>query len=196
MAQRIATEYVKAKLQLTREEMIRFVRFFDEQQVRLHVKVLDNGSQEVVLEDRAGREEIRFTFEREEELYVCVLSCRLLHPGLTNAMRKAVMTFKGDAIVRRIYSHYTMIYHYESGMVRRIEEKNDAGLRLVFQYKDRLGELERQFREREVERRIERLQSRINELLDLRNGACSAGEVQGIDRQLQICSHQLFVLEA
>ena len=38
MAQRIATEYVNAKLQLTGEEMTRFVRFFDEQQVRSKCK--------------------------------------------------------------------------------------------------------------------------------------------------------------
>lgn len=196
MAQRIATEYVKAKLQLTSEEMIRFVRFFDEQQVRLHVKVLENGSQEVVLEDRAGREEIRLTFQHQDELYVCELSCRLVHPDLTNAMRKAVTIFKGDAVVHRIYSHYTMIYHYRSGMVRRIEEKNDAGIRLVFQHKDRLGELELRFREREIERRIERLQSRIDELLDLRNGARGRSDICDIDRQLQLCAHQLFVLEA
>ena len=189
MAQRIATEYVKAKLQLTSEEMTQFVRYFEEQQVSLHVKVLENGSQEVVLEDRAGREEIRLTFERQDEVYVCELACRLLHPKLTNAMRKVLSIFKGEAIVNRIYTHYTMTYYYEAGTVRRIEEKKESGTRVVFQYKDRLGQLEQQFRICEVERKIEYLRTAINELLDLRNQADSELQLRTIDERLSQYSH-------
>ena len=67
MAKRLATEYVNAKLQLTNEEMAEFIRLFEEQQIHLQVLVLDNGNQELVLEDVAGREEVRLTFERQQD---------------------------------------------------------------------------------------------------------------------------------
>jgi hypothetical protein len=196
MAQRLATEYVSAKLQLTSEEMKQFIRFFDDQQVCMNVKVLDNGNQELVLEDVAGKEEVTLTFERQQNHYVCELSCRLIHPKLTNAMRKAVTAFHGDAVVNRIYSHYTMIYHYTNGSVRKIVESTASGTRVVFEYKDTLGQLERVFRSRLIEREIELVNNAINELLDLRNQTKDRLQIAGIDERLSMLTRKLFVLEA
>jgi hypothetical protein len=195
MAQRIATEYVKASLRLTAEEMAGFVRFFEEQHVRQQVRVLENGNHEMVLED-TGREEIRLTFERQQDRYVCVLSCRLMHPKLTNAMRKAVAAFRGDAIVNRIYPNYTMTYHYEQGNVRKIVENTAGESRIVFEYKDTIGKLEAQFKSTEIEREIGAVQHAINELLDLRNQCKGRDEVAAIDERLRRYTRQLFVLEA
>jgi len=196
MAQRIATEYVKASLQLTADEMAGFVRFFEDQHVKQQVRVLDNGNHEVFLEDDAGREEVRLIFERQQDRYVCVLSCRLVHPKLTNAMRKAVSAFHGDAIVNRIYPTYTMIYHYVQGSVRRITEQSKNETRVVFEYKDTLGQLEQHFNCNEVEHSIVHLQKGIDELLDLRNQCSEAEQVALIDECLREHTHKLFVLEA
>ncbi|MUT64506.1 non-ribosomal peptide synthetase module [Paenibacillus sp. NEAU-GSW1] len=196
MAQRLATEYVNAKLQLSNDEMSQFVRFFEDQQVRQQVMVLENGNQELVLEDVAGREEVRLTFERQQDRYVCVLNCRLVHPKLTNAMRKAVSAFHGDAIVNRIYSQYTMIYHYMNGSVRRILETTGTSTRVVFEYKDTVGQLERVFRSRLIEREISLVHSAINELLDLRNQASDRDQIAAIDERLSEQTRKLFVLEA
>jgi len=196
MAQRIATEYVKASLQLTSDEMAGFVRFFEEQHVRQQVRVLDNGNHEMVLEDDAGREEVRLIFERQQDRYVCVLSCRLIYPKLTNAMRKAVSTFHGDAIVNRIYPSYTMIYEYEQGAVHKITEHSKGEARVVFEYKDTLGKLEAQFQSNMIEQSIDNLQSTINELLDLRNQCTDRNQIDLIDERLKQYTHQLFVLEA
>lgn len=196
MAKRLATEYVNAKLQLTNEEMAEFIRLFEEQQLRLQVLVLDNGTQELVLEDVAGREEVRLTFERQQNYYVCELSCRLVGPRLTNAMRKAVSAFRGNAIVNRIYSHYTMIYHYKNGSVHQIVESSKTGERVVFEFKDTLGQLEQLFRSHLIEREISLLDSAVNELLDLRNQTKDAEEISKIDERLTDLMHKLFVLEA
>ncbi|OXM15337.1 non-ribosomal peptide synthetase module [Paenibacillus herberti] len=196
MAQRIATEYVNAKLQLTREEMTRFYRFIKEQQVRFSVMVLDNGSQEAVLEDSAGREKVRFVFQQEDDRFICQWSCRITQPALTNVMRKVVSVFKGDAVVNRIYSHYTMIYHYQAGAVQRIVEQTANGDRLVFQFKDTLGELERTFRMKSVEGEIEWLKRAVNRLLDQRLAASTEQAKQEVDQQLAELSNQLFALEA
>jgi hypothetical protein len=196
MAQRIATEYVQAKLQLTRDEMTRFLRFFDEQQVRLGIKVLDNGSQEVVLEDSAGREEIRFVFQQDGGRFICEWSCRITNVALTNVLRKAVSAFKGDAVVNRIYSHYTMSYQYVSGAVHRITEQTAKGSRIVYQFKDTIGELERAYRLQSVEGEIQWIQLAVNDLLDRRIGAASEAEKQEIDFSLKRFSDRLFVLEA
>ncbi|CAM4362087.1 non-ribosomal peptide synthetase module [Paenibacillus tarimensis] len=196
MAQRLATEYVKACLQLTAQEMAKFVRFMGDQNVRMKVRVLENGNHELALVDEAASEEIRLTFERHEELFVCVLSCRLVHQKLTNAMRKAVSTFRGDAIVNRIYPNYTMVYHYKKGAVQKIEEHAAGETRTVFELKDTLGQLERVFHNRQIEFEIERIQSAINELLDLRNQSKNPAEISDIDARLKQHTQKLFILEA
>ncbi|MBW7476195.1 non-ribosomal peptide synthetase module [Paenibacillus oenotherae] len=196
MAQRIATEYVKASLELTAEEMAGFVRFFEDQHIRQQVRVLDNGNHEMFLEDDAGREEIRLTFKRQQDRYVCEMSCRLMHPKLTNAMRKAISTFRGDAIVNRIYPTYTMTYHYEQGAVRSIHENTNGETRVVFQYKNTIGQLEAQFRSNEVEREIGAIQNTINELLDMRNQCSDRTQIAIIDERLKEQTKQLFVREA
>ncbi|MCM3746735.1 non-ribosomal peptide synthetase module [Paenibacillus pasadenensis] len=196
MAQRIATEYVHAKLQLTRDEMTRFFRFIKEQQVRFSVMVLENGSQEAVLEDNAGREKVRFVFQQEDGQFICEWSCRITQPALTNVMRKVVSAFKGDAVVNRIYSHYTMTYHYQAGAVQRITEQNDAGSRVVYQFKDTLGEMERTFRMNTVENEIDWLKRAVNRLLDQRIAAGTDEDKQKIDLQLSEMSSRLFALEA
>jgi hypothetical protein len=196
MAKRLATEYVNAKLQITNDEMSGLIRLFEEHQLRLEVLVLDNGNHELVLEDVAAREEVRLTFERQQDYFVCVLSCRLVGPRLTNAMRKAVSAFRGSAIVNRIYSHYTMIYHYRNGTVLKIIERNESGERVVFEFKDTLGQLERVYRSRLIEREIGLVGSAVNELLDLRNQTKNAAEIASIDERLAQLRHKLFVLEA
>ncbi len=67
MANRLATEYVKTCLQLTEAEMDSFIRMFKDHGASMQVKVLENGNQEVVLQDDAG-EEIVLSFERKNEL--------------------------------------------------------------------------------------------------------------------------------
>ncbi|RJX41438.1 non-ribosomal peptide synthetase module [Paenibacillus pinisoli] len=196
MAKRLATEYVNAKLQLNQEEMTRFIAFMEDQQLRMQVLVLDNGNQELLLHDIAGREQVRLTFERRQDYYVCELSCRLVEPKLTNALRKAVTAFRGNAIVNRIYSHYTMIYHYRNGAVQKIVESSEAGERVVFEHKDTLGQLERVFRSRLIEREIGLIQGAVNELLDLRNQTVDRAEIATIDQRLTELTHKLFVLEA
>jgi hypothetical protein len=196
MAQRIATEYVNASLQLSADEMTGFVRFFEEQHVKQQVRVLDNGNHEMVLEDDAGREEVRLTFERQQDRYVCVMSCRLIHPKLTNAMRKAVSVFHGDAVVNRIYPNYTMNYSYVQGAVHKIVEHAGGNTRVVFEYKDTLGQLEAQFRFTDVEQEIQVLQGAINQLLDLRNQCENEGQIAVIDERLRRHTRSLFVLEA
>lgn len=196
MAKRLATEYVKACLQLTAQELSKFIRFMGDQNIRMQVRVLEGGNHEMALVDESGKEEVRLTFERRDDLYVCVLSCRLVHPKLTNAMRKAVSAFRGDAIVNRIYPTYTMTYHYKNGAVHKIVEQSKGAPRTVFELKDTAGELERVFMSRQVEREIARIQDAINELLDLRNQCEGEAEKRAIDERLRECTQQLFVLEA
>ncbi|SFS58181.1 non-ribosomal peptide synthetase module [Paenibacillus sp. BC26] len=196
MAQRIATEYVNASLQLTAEEMAGFVRFFEDQHIKQQVRVLENGNHEMVLEDDAGREEVRLTFERKQDLYVCALSCRIVHPRLTNAMRKAVSLFRGDAVVNRIYPHYTMIYHYAEGTVRKIVEIKNNESRVIFEFKDTVGQLEATFRVNDIEKEIEIVQVAINQLLDLRNQCSDRGQISLIDQRLAQHARALFLMEA
>jgi hypothetical protein len=195
MAQRLATEYVKTCLHLTEAEMSSFLDLLTMNQVNPRVKVTENGSQEVVFQDGED-EEVCLSFERKNGYYVCEGSCRLSNPKLTNLMRKAVAQFKGDAIVNRIYTSYTMNYVYKRGSVVQIMEITPSSKKLVFEYKDTLGQLEQMFNQRVVEREIHLILKQINVLLDERNGTQQPEQKLQIDDELKSLTHKLFVLEA
>lgn len=196
MAHRVATEYVNASLTLTEAEMPRLISLCETQQLRLQVFILDNGTQEVVLEDDAGGESIHLTFERSDGEYRCVLTCRVVQLKLTNTLRKLVSSFKGDAVVNRIYPSYTMVYHYIRGAVVRIVESNGIHLRVVFEHRDTLGFMENQFNLCSVEEEINRLRGSVNELLDMRNQMRDPQTIAEIDQSLKYHSRMLFTLEA
>jgi hypothetical protein len=196
MAQRVATEYVNASLTVTEAEMPRLISLCEIQQLKLQVFVMDNGNQEIVMEDEAGGEAIRLTFERCGGEFACKLSCRVVKPKLNNALRKLVAHFKGDAVVRRIYPGFAMIYHYERGQVARIQESRGGEFFNVYERRDTAGRLEAQFRLQSVEEEIGYLRSAVNALLDLRNRVERAEAVQWIDKRLEQHSRRLFALEA
>ncbi|SYX82209.1 non-ribosomal peptide synthetase module [Paenibacillus alvei] len=194
MARRLATEYVKASLQLTEAQLTRFVQSLAKQSIVGRVKVLENGNQEVVLEDGQG-DEIIFLFEKQGNRYVCVTSCRLVHPKLTQVMHKLVATFRGEAVVNRIFAGFTITYYYADGAVRKIVEQKEEP-RVIFEHKDTVQDLHNMYRNEYVEIRIASIKERINNLLDKRNRSLSADEVQAVDQQLAALAKQLFILEA
>ncbi len=196
MAQRVATEYVNANLQLSEAEMPKLISMCELQQLRLQVFVLDNGNQEVVLEDESVGESIRLTFERADGRFRCSLTCRVVHPKLANALRNLVATFRGDAVVNRIYQGFTMIYHYIQGKVARIVECKGTNLRTVFEHRDTAGRLQTLFNLLSVEEEINRLRNSVNDLLDLRNQTEEPGLIREIDQSLKYHSRMLFALEA
>ncbi|MCG7410183.1 non-ribosomal peptide synthetase module [Paenibacillus sp. ACRRX] len=195
MARRLATEYVKARMQLTETQLSRFIQSLVGQSLVWHVKVLENGNQEVVLEDDQG-DEVTFLFEKQGNRYVCVTSCRLVHPKLTQVMHKLVATFRGEAVVNRIFAGFTMTYYYVEGAVRKIEEYKDDQFRTIYEHKDTVRELQLLYKQDTVEQEISYIQRRINRLLDARNRAMTDMDITHIDQQLNELVHQLFVLEA
>lgn len=195
MARRLATEYVRAHMQLTEVQLSRLLQSLVGQSIVWHVKVLDNGTQEIVLEDGKG-DEVTFLFEKQENRYVCITSCRLEHPKLTQMMQKLVSTFRGEAIVNRIFQGFTITYFYMDGMVRRIVENRDGDMRIVYEHKDSASKLQHVFVKKTVEREIGETQELINRLLDERNRTHDSQEITRIDGELQQMVHQLFALEA
>lgn len=196
MAQRLATEYVKTCLELSEAEMSEFIRLFRDHKATLQVMVLENGSQNVVLLDDATGEEVVLTFERQANSYVCIGSCKLCSPNLANLMRKAVSKFKGNAVVNRVYSGYTMVYYYDRGVVVKIVERRGTHQKVIYEHRDTLGSLERLFEKKEVEREISGLYREIDQLLDLRIMTAESVIRKQIDERLSNLSHRLFVLEA
>ncbi|ETT31969.1 non-ribosomal peptide synthetase module [Paenibacillus sp. FSL H7-0942] len=194
MAQRLATEYVKATMKLSEPQMHQFLRMTEDGRLHHRVKVLDNGCQEVVLGDVSG-EEVHFPFDRIEGFYICELSCRLVNLHLTNVVRKLFVTFKGDGVVHRIYKGFTMTYVYAQGTVRKIVEKTGENTRVIYEYKNTLLELQHLFQARDVEREINRVYAEIDSLLDTRKDA-TADQLHQIDETLARHQKRLFELEA
>ncbi|PZE19995.1 non-ribosomal peptide synthetase module [Paenibacillus xerothermodurans] len=175
--------------------MAMFIQMFVDHQASMRVRILENGNQEVVLLDDAGQE-IVLSFERQSGAYVCRGTCRITNRNLVNLMRKAVAAFKGSAIVHRHYETYTMVYEYERGTVVKIMELRNSQQKIIYAYKDTMGELEQLFRKDEVEQEISRVKFQINSMLDLRNAIDETAVREHIDRRLAELTHHLFVLEA
>ncbi|TVX87231.1 non-ribosomal peptide synthetase module [Paenibacillus agilis] len=194
MARRLATEYVKARMQMTEPQLTLFLSSLPGQTLVWRVKVMDNGNQEVVLEDGQG-DAITFLFEKQGNRYVCVTSCRLLRPKLTQIMHKLVMEFRGEAVVNRIFAGFTMQYVYAEGKVCQIVEQQGEQARIVYEQKDFARDLQMMYGQDIVEQQIAVIREQINELLDARNRELN-DQVTFIDQQLHELSHQLFVLEA
>ena len=195
MAQRLATEYVKASLTLTGTDMTRLEQMLAEQGIMFQVMVVENGSQQLVFHDDSG-EEVVLSFERRADKYVSEGSYRLNTMRLANLMRRAVAAFKGDAIVNRIYSNFTMVYYYERGTVVKIVEMNEHYRKVIYEYKNTIGRLEQLFQDRHIESEIMLIRDRINVLLDERLRADDEQFVRVIDGQLKEQTYRLFVLEA
>lgn len=196
MAKRLATEVVKACLHLSEAELSSLMRSMTEQKIRLLVKVLENGNQEVVLTDESTGEEVTVTFERKSEMYVLEEGFRTTSTRVADVLRKIIVRCKGDAIVHRIYQGFTMAYHYAQGSVVRIEEITNEQRRTVYACKNTLGSLEHAFRRTDVEDEIRNIRHEINMLLDQRNETGDPGILAHIDRYLSVLTHRLFILEA
>ena len=195
MAHRLATEYVNAKMQMTDIQMNQFLQNTVPLQVNFRVKVIDGGGQEIVIDDDSG-EEVHLSFERKNGMFVCVLSCRLITPRLTNTVRKLFSAYKGSGKVNRIYNGFIMSYDYLEGTVRRISQLTDGSCTLVYEYKNTAGELQRLYESREAEVEIDTIRGHINCLLDQRLAAAGPTAIQSIDEQLRSYNQQLFMLEA
>ncbi|WMT40141.1 non-ribosomal peptide synthetase module [Paenibacillus sp. D2_2] len=195
MAQRLATEYVNASLRLSEVQMSQFVHKVYDPRVRQKVKVLENGSHEVVLEDDGG-EEVCLPFDRRDGYYVCELSFRLEQPRLTNVMRLLFSAFKGSGLVTRIFNGFMMMYYYQEGRVRKIVEYSRDSYKLVFEHKDAEGNLQQMYHNNDVEQEISRIHESINALLDSRFITNDSVVVNQIDDQLREHSRRLFALEA
>jgi len=195
MAQRLATEYVKASLTLTEAEMAQLEQLLAEHGIDFDLNVFGNVGLELVFRQDDG-EEVVLSFERRAGKFVSEGSYRLSALPAANMMRKAVSLFKGDAVVNRIYANFVMVYYYERGSVVKIVEKNDRYQKVIYDYKNTAGRLERLFQKRRIEQEIEAVRGRINALLDRRLTASLEQEKAVIDRELVLLRNRLFVLEA
>lgn len=195
MAQRLSTEYVKASLTLTETEMTQLERMLMDQEIIFRVKVLENGNQQLVFRDDSG-DEVIISFEFRAGMYVSEGSYRLNTLRLANLMRKAVSAFKGNAIVNRIYSNFTMVYYYERGIVVKIVEMNEQYQKTIYEYKNTVGRLEQLFNDQQIEQEIRIVREEINHLLDERIHPEAELERPRIDAKLTELTYRLFVLEA
>lgn len=194
MPKRLATEYVKACLRLSGSEMSQFMSLFNEHRISATVQVCENGNQELVLNEESG--DIVLTLDQEANEYVCQGSFRVNSPKLTDLFRKLVSTYKGDAIVRRIYASFSMVYYYERGTVVKIVELSEQSQRTIYEYKHTSRQLRQLFESLRIEAEIGLVHLEINRLLDQRNETRNSDSLGKIDRKLKKLVHELFVLEA
>lgn len=196
MAKRLATHFVKTCLQLSEAELLEFVKAWSEQHVASKIKVLENGNQEIVFFDKATGEEVVVTFERKSDRFVMSENLQVHSSKLAELLRKAVVRYKGNATVYRVYAGFTVVYLYEKGTVIKISETTKNRTRVIFEYRSKVEKLEQIYQADLVEKQIKSLKQRVDALLDRRLQVQEAAEILGIDQELSQLSSQLFALEA
>jgi hypothetical protein len=198
MAQRLATNYASAFFTMSEEELDQFVKLFANENIKVQVKVCDNGDRDVILVDKSG--EIQLSFQRTGNRYSCESSYLIKDLQLANVMRKAMKMFKGHGIVHRIYDHFTVVYHYDEGSVISIREVTEDAEVSIFenQTNDMKKQLESLFKQNGAEEQIAIIRQETDKWLDLRNWAkrVAPEKVSSIDGRLAELARQLFVLEA
>lgn len=194
MTQRYATAYVNASLALTETELARMEKWFAKHGTA-NVRKQDAASRKLVFRLDGG-ETLVLDFRRKAGLFVSEGSYRLRTLPMADLMRKAVWLFRGDAIVNRIYAHFTMTTMYERGSVVKIIASSGRSQRVLYDYHNLQGRFKEWYGNNRIEREIEEAREAIDALLDRRLRAGGAKEAAAIDRELEIWSRRLFVLEA
>ncbi|NGQ93659.1 hypothetical protein G3578_00560 [Brevibacillus sp. SYP-B805] len=198
MAQRLATNYASACFTMSEEELDQFVKLFANENIKVQVKICDNGDRDIILVDKSG--EIQLSFQRSGNRYSCESSYLIKDLQLANAMRKAMKKFRGHAVVHRIYDHFTVVYHYDEGSVISIHEVTEDGEVSIFENhgQDLKKELECLFNQKGAEEQIAMIRSETDKWLDLRNWAkrVAPQQVSSIDERLAELARRLVMLEA
>ncbi|WP_134705055.1 non-ribosomal peptide synthetase module [Ammoniphilus sp. YIM 78166] len=191
MAQRVATMYKQVKLELSPHQLKEFVKLFETNHNTTQIRVFENGDTEMILFDHGN--EIPLVFHPLGPHFIFEGSFIMKDLQLANTMRKAVQECKGHALVHRLYLKHIMEYQYAYGNVVKIQEIRDNTTKLVYEYKDTIGDLTRLYLQRGVEDQIAWVRLQIDQLLDLR---MKSEDKTAIDASLQALTHELFVLEA
>lgn len=196
MARRLATEYVNICLKLPEEDLSGLENLLKQQNDMIsHVKILSNGNHEVIVNDPISGESLVLKLEQEDGgRWISRARCRLSNPKLADTMRKIIRKFQGDAISRRIYKNFTVVYYYAQGKVAKILEITEHELKIIYENKEK--QLQQLFSRLDVEQQIERVYRMIDMLLDQRLQTVDAKEKQDIDKRLKQAVDQLFYLEA
>ena len=126
--------------------------------------------------------------------WICRSRCWLDNPKLAETVRKLIRKFDGDAVSRRIYNNFTMVYYYAEGKVEKIMEISDQHLKII--YENRRKQLQQLFARQDVEKQIELVYRTIDMLLDRRLRTKKAEDRRDIDKRLKQAVDQLFYLEA
>jgi hypothetical protein len=194
MIQRSATEYIKASLVLTEHDLTRLEQWFAEYGAAC-LSVPADGQQRSLEFRLDGNEPLLLQFRRADGMFVSKGSYRFRTQTMADMMRRALSAFKGDGVVSRMYADCAIESIYERGSVVKIIESKGWERRVIYDYHNLAGQLERLFAANRVEREIAIARNAINALLDRRLTAEEA-ELADIDRELSGWRHRLFVLEA
>ncbi|MBO8171176.1 MAG: non-ribosomal peptide synthetase module [Bacillaceae bacterium] len=195
MTQRLATDYMKVILDMDKPALAEFISWFADQGFVNGVKFRGNGDCEVTLCDL--KKALHLVFRKRNQSYQLEDTCRISDQRLSGMMRKALKRYQGCAIVHRIYSNFTMVYHYDKGIVTRISEMIGDHERVIYEYRNLASQLEAVYRSNEAVEEIDRLKVEADSLLDQRNQMADQPEaLNKIDERLSEIAHRLFILEA
>ncbi len=196
MAQRLATEYKNVSLTLSKEELTEFIRLFRMNNARVEEKVLDHGEHEITLYGQ--NDQVNLIFEEYGPNYRLSGNCLFKDRSLAELMRKAMASFKGEAVVYRIFQSFIIEYCYELGTIKSIRELNDLQNNYIFENNDFSFYLQKIFANKEVENEITDLRNSIDKLLDKRFNyqSISNSKVDHIDKKLNHHAVRLNHLEA
>ncbi|UOF89469.1 non-ribosomal peptide synthetase module [Fodinisporobacter ferrooxydans] len=190
MARRVATDYKHIRLELSPQALQTFMNLFEGHHAVTQVFVYENGDTELILHDH--EKQIPLVFHPNGSHYLFEGSFCIEDLQLANTVRKAIHSFKGEAIVQRIYPTNAIEYHYDGGEVIKIQELKGNTARVIYEYKNPVRQFQQLYSESWIECQAEWIQLQIDLLLDQRSKRV---RVEEIDEKLKVLAHELFLLE-
>lgn len=195
MVRRIATEYKHILLDLSNDQFQQFLDYFNKEDIQTEVRIFENGDKEFILFDEGGAIPLAFrnmgSYLKFEGTSYLIKTWKIAY-----TLQKALNKFKGHAIVHRIYEDEIIKYVYNCGQVVKISEQSYGDEEhIIYNKDDSLSHIEHLFNENVIEEQITQLKKQIDNLLDQRLIA-NVTTKKRIDKELNILSRQLFVLEA
>lgn len=196
MAQRLATEYKNVTLILSKEELAEFIRLFRLNNAHIEERVLEIGDIEIIIFDQG--EQVHLLFELQEGQYQLKGDCLFRDRRLADLMRSAMASYRGEAVVYRIFQSFVVEYCYEFGTIKSIREINNLEQNMIFENQDFSYILQKIFANKTVEKEIDQLRNSIDTLLDQRNHCKDSydDKILQIDNDLNSHAQKLNRLEA
>lgn len=219
MGRRIATEFETIRLTLGGAEVESLLKRLREANIPLYEHVLKNGDVEVgysalhnafylrLIQERYAADEGGERYGSGEDgrephasvqattRFRAVGAGQFTDPEVAEVIRRIIAEFRGEALMKRVYRGFSVLYTYVEGRVVRIVERTSYGERVIYERAES-GRVtfDPSSEDLSLAAEVALLKAEIDRLLDVRNAA-KPSDIPAVDAALKALARRLMALE-